>query len=267
MKTLIFLLMITMVLLCTALAQSPVPANFHIIYGNRDGSPMVVHLGSLIQVPIWGATDPTPGNPDTVSFMHDPLACNGAYIFTLNGGFGATHCDTISLHYANMIIHMRFPDLIYPDISCLLYTLGDTVLLATFRMTTSSNPSLIGQTVCPFTQGYNPQSGGLLWGMIDGLNGVVPTQTYGCLYFTDCEYLSGDVNNDGIFNGIDVVYFVNYLKGGLPPPIQCYCGSLGVAYPATDINGNCQFNGIDVTYAVHYLKGLGSPPRRCPNCG
>jgi hypothetical protein len=251
MKTVFYLLMFTQVIICNALAQ-PDPANFHIIYGNRDDSPLVVHLGSLIQVPIWGATDPTPGNPYTVNFMHNPLACNGADISNLNGGFGTTHRDTVTRYYANMIVQTRFPDLIYPDTSCLLYTLGDTVLLATFLMITASDPSLIGQTVYPFTQGHDPQNGGLLWGMIDGLNGVVPTQTYGSLYFTDCEYLSGDVNNDGTFNGLDVVYFVNYLKGGTPPPVQCNCGSLGMAYPATDMNGNCQFNGIDITYAVHY---------------
>ncbi len=37
------------------LAQDP--ANFHLIYGNRDGSPIDAALGSVIDVPAWGGSD------------------------------------------------------------------------------------------------------------------------------------------------------------------------------------------------------------------
>jgi hypothetical protein len=63
-------------------------------------------------------------------------------------------------------------------------------------------------------------------------------------------YLIGDVNHNGQTNGIDVVYFVSYLKGGSPPPLE-----IDGFYPEADVNGNCLVNGIDVVYFVSYLKG------------
>ncbi|OGC89865.1 MAG: hypothetical protein A2W25_08235 [candidate division Zixibacteria bacterium RBG_16_53_22] len=67
---------------------------------------------------------------------------------------------------------------------------------------------------------------------------------------TGVVYLIGDVNHSGERNGIDVVYFVNFLKGGSPPPLE-----IDGFYPEADVNGNCQVNGIDVVYFVIYLKG------------
>ncbi len=63
-------------------------------------------------------------------------------------------------------------------------------------------------------------------------------------------YLVGDVNHNGQVNGIDVIYFVNYLKGGPPPPLE-----IGGFYPEADANGNCQVNGIDVIFMVNFFKG------------
>jgi hypothetical protein len=80
-----------------------------------------------------------------------------------------------------------------------------------------------------------------------------------------CHYVLGDVNNDGVANGLDVVYAVIYFKGGSPPPTACDCPPHGVIYAAGDVNGNCVFNGIDVTYFVTYLKG-GSALIECPDC-
>lgn len=83
-----------------------------------------------------------------------------------------------------------------------------------------------------------------------------------------CFYLPGDANGNGEFNGIDVVYAVNYLKGiGPAPPDTCDCVATGYPfYAAADANGNCVFNGIDVTYSVNYLKGIGDPPKFCEDC-
>jgi hypothetical protein len=63
------------------------------------------------------------------------------------------------------------------------------------------------------------------------------------------DYLPGDANGSGAVNGIDVVYMVNFLKGG-PPPDPLLSG---------DSNGDCNTNGLDVVYLVNFLKG-GSPP-------
>jgi hypothetical protein len=88
-----------------------------------------------------------------------------------------------------------------------------------------------------------------------------------CLLGSGCDYVAGDANGDSNFNGVDVSYSVNYLKGFGPlPPDSCDCPPHGVISSAADANGNCQFNGVDVTYSVNYLKGLGPAPLPCPDC-
>jgi hypothetical protein len=83
-----------------------------------------------------------------------------------------------------------------------------------------------------------------------------------------CFYIPGNANGIEPFNGLDVVYSVNYLKGtGPAPPDTCDC--VATSYPfygAADANGNCVFNGIDIVYMVNYLKGNGPPPIACPDC-
>ena len=82
-----------------------------------------------------------------------------------------------------------------------------------------------------------------------------------------CIYVPGDANGNGEFNGIDVSYSVNFLKGLGPAPIDtCNCPYWGPIFAAADANGNCSFNGVDVTYSVNYLKGLGHPPQACSDC-
>lgn len=82
-----------------------------------------------------------------------------------------------------------------------------------------------------------------------------------------CFYRPGDSNADGAFNGLDVVYSVNYLKGmGFSPPFECNCPVHGRFYSAADANGNCSFNGLDVTYSVSFLKGMGPAPQGCLEC-
>ena len=79
-----------------------------------------------------------------------------------------------------------------------------------------------------------------------------------------CEAIAGDSNGDGIFNGLDVVYSVNYLKGwDVPPPVICNC--LTPLFAGADANGNCSYNGLDVTYSIQCLK-VNFPAQLCPNC-
>jgi hypothetical protein len=63
--------------------------------------------------------------------------------------------------------------------------------------------------------------------------------------------LPGDANGSNDVNGLDVVYLVNYLKGG-PAPNPLLGG---------DANGDCSVNGLDVIYLVNYLKGGPAPIR------
>lgn len=80
----------------------------------------------------------------------------------------------------------------------------------------------------------------------------------------NCVYEIGDVNNDSIYNGLDIIYGVAYLKGGIQPMCEAcllcpdwhYCG---------DVNGSCNYNGLDITYGVSYFKG-GADPVPCADC-
>jgi hypothetical protein len=99
----------------------------------------------------------------------------------------------------------------------------------------------------------------------DTPNGTVPVTLDVRTVGPNCQYVVGDVNGNGSFNGIDVTYGVSYFKGGNLPPYSCECTPGNIWYVAGDVNGNCTFNGIDITYMVSYFKG-GAAPMPCPNC-
>jgi len=80
-----------------------------------------------------------------------------------------------------------------------------------------------------------------------------------------CDYVVGDVNDSGDYNGLDITYSVNYLKGGPAPLYECECVPGNTWYVAGDVNNSCNFNGLDVTYGVTYLKG-GPAPEPCADC-
>jgi len=80
------------------------------------------------------------------------------------------------------------------------------------------------------------------------------------------SYIPGDVNNSGQTNGIDVTFFVTYLKGGEAPPFSVDCPPHGVIYAAGDVNGSCSVNGVDVTYLVAFFKGLQTTLVPCADC-
>ncbi len=67
--------------------------------------------------------------------------------------------------------------------------------------------------------------------------------------------ITGDANGSGVFNGLDVTYLVNYLKGTGPAPVPL---------EAADVNGDCLATGQDAIYMVNYFKG-GALPIPCDN--
>jgi hypothetical protein len=64
-------------------------------------------------------------------------------------------------------------------------------------------------------------------------------------------YIGGDANGDGIVNSADVVYLINYLFKGGPPPQP---------WEAGDINDDEVINSADVVYLINYLFKGGPPP-------
>jgi hypothetical protein len=57
-------------------------------------------------------------------------------------------------------------------------------------------------------------------------------------------FVAGDANSDEKVNSADVVYLINYLYIGGPPP---------VALPSGDVNCDGKINASDVVYLINYL--------------
>jgi hypothetical protein len=65
------------------------------------------------------------------------------------------------------------------------------------------------------------------------------------------SFVRGDVNRDGVINISDVVYLINYLYVGGPPPTPREAG---------DANADGFINVSDVVYLINYLYVGGPPP-------
>ncbi len=77
---------------------------------------------------------------------------------------------------------------------------------------------------------------------------LVPTKK---IAFIECID-PGDVDDDGKVNVSDVIYLINYLFKGGPPPIP----ELLVG----DVNGDGKVTVSDVVYLINYLFKGGPPP-------
>ena len=62
-------------------------------------------------------------------------------------------------------------------------------------------------------------------------------------------YPPGDANGDGITNLGDIVFLVNYFRGGLAP----------VPLLRGDANGDCRTNLSDIVFLVNYIRGGRAP--------
>ncbi|MGB2769551.1 MAG: dockerin type I repeat-containing protein, partial [Candidatus Zixiibacteriota bacterium] len=71
---------------------------------------------------------------------------------------------------------------------------------------------------------------------------------------TVISYWRGDANGDGLVDVGDVVYLINYLYKGGPPPDPLAAG---------DVNCDGIVDLGDVVYLVNYLF-RGGPPPGCP---
>jgi hypothetical protein len=69
------------------------------------------------------------------------------------------------------------------------------------------------------------------------------------------DYVYGDANGDAVISSADVVFLINYLFIGGPPPNPMAAG---------DANGDCVVSSADVVYLINYLFIGGPPPQ--PGC-
>ena len=86
-------------------------------------------------------------------------------------------------------------------------------------------------------------------------NGVSPiyTEVEYAVHISPWDY-RGDVNDDGIVSGADIVFLLNYLyRGGVPPD------------PMSEGDANCDgiVDGTDIVFLLNYLYRGGDVPRCC----
>lgn len=83
----------------------------------------------------------------------------------------------------------------------------------------------------------------------DGINDLLPALIHGTI---NIQWICGDANNDGLVTLPDVVYLINYLFKGGPPPVPVAC--IG------DANGYGEVSITDIVYLIGYTLRNGSPP-------
>jgi hypothetical protein len=89
-----------------------------------------------------------------------------------------------------------------------------------------------------------------------------------------CEYIPGDVDNNGIALEIaDVSAMICYYRGACPPDLECYCQDAGVIFVTADPDGSCiplelsdvlqeicAYRGTCLAYGCSDCPGAGPPP-------
>jgi hypothetical protein len=80
-------------------------------------------------------------------------------------------------------------------------------------------------------------------------NTLVAQELYNDNFFV---FFPGDVTNDQKVNVVDVVYLINYIFIGGPPPSPLKAG---------DVNRDCLVDLEDVAYLIKYLFLNGPPPQ------
>jgi hypothetical protein len=186
----IFVIVVALMMAGEASGQDP-DLQDSLIIGNLDGSVIPVGTNQEVVLPVWMKTD------DSISFMHTPLGSDDDYIEMRLGGvtyeplslwdeisFLTPNPNSPSPGMTSQSI-LGFAYLIDPrDPQNFLYTNYEWWHVADFHMLTTSDTTVIGDTVC-LVEGFNPASGGLLWGIPDGITQIIPAAIYPCLYFLE----------------------------------------------------------------------------------
>lgn len=126
---------------------------------------------------------------------------------------------------------------------------GGESFLPNQRITTISSDPTAGQFKAGLLGEYigvTAQEGWVHPVWTDTRNGNQDVYT-ACVQYVLC----GDVNGDEIINSADVVFLINYLFKGGPPPVLLYVG---------DVNLDSVMNSADVVYLINYLFKGGPAP-------
>lgn len=161
------------------------------IIGNLDGSAIRVGLDEQVALPVWIKTD------DSVTFIHIPLASDNDYIQTRDGGqlyaplslwdevgFLDPNEDSPGPGMTSQSI-LGYAYLTDPrDPQNFLMTDYEWWHIADYMMVTTDDSEVIGDTTWLF-EGSNPDFGGLIWTLQDGVTQVDPAAVYAALYFSE----------------------------------------------------------------------------------
>ncbi|UCE67551.1 MAG: T9SS type A sorting domain-containing protein [Candidatus Zixiibacteriota bacterium] len=186
----IFAIVVALMMAGEATGQDP-DLQDSLIIGNLNGSVIPVGLNREIVLPVWIKTD------DSVTFFHTPLATDNDHIALRLGGnlyeplslwddasFLTPDANSPSPGMTSQSI-LGFAYLFDPrDPQNFLYTDYEWWHVADYHMLTTSDTTVIGDTVC-LIEGFSPANGGLLWSIPDGVTQIIPAAIYPCLYFSD----------------------------------------------------------------------------------
>lgn len=269
----LLLLVVTAGLATVAFAQ-PVDDTVHVYFGNPDGSPIIANPARPLIVDCWiqtpqyvylGGIVITLGTQDNY-FAASLNNWNYAQkLYPLTEWFEANFASTWmgappsnSGWHSQLFLAARSMGGIGQPIH---FDTPTKILRFVYLVQDSS--SIIGDTVLCFNMGPSPES--TYWQSTDTLGlTLYPLKAHFSRVSYQppsdtCDYITGDINGDGLIGGADVVYLVRYLKAiGLPPVDSCYSELIHTSnhyfYVAADVNGNCEFRGSDITKFVSYFK-------------
>jgi hypothetical protein len=247
-----------------------------VFVGSLDGTPITVPYGDTANIPVWVKND------ESVPSLSIALATDDIYVVQRLGGnlmYPLTSWDDCSFlapvadqpgpgFTTQSITGWRDPGV--PE-SPVLNSQGSYYQIGEISILMSSDISLVGDTTW-ISLGFQPRIGGAVFSDSVGtgewnVNVVLLPVILGP---PECDYIPGDINNNGSANGVDVMFGVAYLKGdtvAIPPDTCLDCPSAGdTLLAAGDVNGNCQFNGIDITFYVAYLKSELPALLYCVDC-
>jgi hypothetical protein len=247
-----------------------------VFVGSLDGTPIHVWPGDIARIPVWVKND------ESVPSLSIAFATDDVYVVQRLGGnliYPLTSWDDCG--FLAPVIGQPGPGYTTQSLTGwsdlvggsnpLLNSQGSYLQICEISMVMNSDIYLLGDTTW-ISLGFQPRIGGAVFSDSVGtgewnVNVVLLPVILGP---PECDYIPGDINNNGSANGVDVMFGVAYLKGdtvAIPPDTCLDCPSAGdTLLAAGDVNGNCQFNGIDITFYVAYLKSELPALLYCVDC-